>query len=192
MNCLLKNLISSKSILRVLFLSIIVFPSFYPNTSNSVKAGLEFQWDDTANFKKLKWYQKTSRKRAKNKIFFFLRPSDRKTGFTKINLKMPERFASSISKEKISVCKVKIGGFDSRTKCIEEISADIELNDKKTSLEIYPFSPIPSSKDSYAVVFKVINPQRAGLYQFHTFGQSSGDIPVSYYLGSYTVKIAGQ
>ena len=57
------------------------------------------------------------------------------------------------------------------------------------SVEILPFSPIPTSKDSYAIVLKMINPQRTGLYQFHSFGKSSGNVPISSYLGSWTIKI---
>jgi len=48
--------------------------------------------------------------------------------------------------EKISLCKVRIGGFESRTKCLEDIPADIEINTDESSLRsinIYPYSPIP-------------------------------------------------
>ncbi len=51
---------------------------------------------------------------------------------------------------------------------------------------------MPSSKDVYAVVFKIVNPQKAGLYQFHSFGKSSGAIPVSIYLGSWTLRVDQQ
>ena len=36
---------------------------------------------------------------------------------------------------------------------------------------------------------KVTNPNKSGLYQFHSFGKSSGAIPVSSYLGSWTINI---
>ena len=87
------------------------------------------------------------------------------------------------------MCRVNIGGFNSKTKCLENIPADIEINNETKKVEIYPFSPLPKDKESYAVVFKVTNPQKSGLYQFHTFGKSSGAIPVASYLGSWTVKI---
>ena len=111
-----------------------------------------------------------------------------KASLLKITLNIPKNFASTLKKEKISFCKVKIGGYESRTKCIEDIPADIELNQDKTSLDIFPYSPIPRNKDSYAIVFKVFNPRRTGLYQFHSYGQYAKD-SVSSYLGSATILI---
>ena len=100
-------------------------------------------------------------------------------------------FKATLKKEKINFCKVRIGGFENRTKCLEDIPADIEINTDESSLrsiDIYPYSPIPSSKESYAVVLKVINPTKSGLYQFHSYGQPKGK-SVSSYLGSWTIVI---
>ena len=157
--------------------------------NNYVKAGLEFQWDQNSGHRRLKWFQKDGEKRARNTIFFFLRPNDRRESLLKITLKIPKTFKSTLKEEKISFCQVKIGGFESRTKCIKNIPADIELNDEKTSLDIFPYQPIPRNKDSYAIVFKVFNPKRTGLYQFHSFGQYVGNNSVSSYLGSATIVI---
>ena len=121
--------------------------------------------------------------------FIFLRPSDRNTELLKINLSIPEKFVSSLKKEKISLCKVRIGGFENRTKCLEDIPADIEINTDEsslTSLDIYPFSPLPFNKESYAIVFKVFNPNKSGLFQFHSFGQPKESL--SSYL-SWTIVI---
>ena len=104
-------------------------------------------------------------------------------------MKIPKTFKSTLKEEKISLCKVKIGGFETRTKCISDVPADIELKEDNTSLDIFPYSPIPNNKDSYAIVFKVFNPKRSGLYQFHTFGEYFGKDPVSRYLGSATLVI---
>ena len=178
-------------ILRFFLIPIILvsFP-FFDNIQNA-KAGLEFQWDQDSGYRKLKWYQKDNNKKFRNTIYFFLRPSDRNTDLLKINLAIPENFVKSLKEEKISLCKVRIGGFESRTKCLEDIPADIEINTDEsslTSLNIYPFSPIPSNKESYAIVFKVFNPNKAGLFQFHSFGQPKGE-SVSSYLGSWTIVI---
>ena len=154
-----------------------------------VNAGLEFQWDQDSGYRRLKWFQKSNESRARNTIFFFLRPSDRKAGLLKITINIPKTFKSTLKEEKISLCKVNIGGFETRTKCIANIPADIELNEDNTSLDIFPYNPIPSNKDSYAIVFKVFNPKRSGLYQFHSFGQYFGENPVSSYLGSSTLVI---
>ena len=155
------------------------------------KAGMEIQWNQDSSYRRLKWFQKENKKRFRNTIYFFFRPSDRKTDLLKINLAIPKTFKSTLKNEKISFCKVRIGGFESRTKCLEDIPADIEINTDESSLRsinIYPYSPIPLNKESYAIVLKANNPKRSGLYQFHSFGQPSGK-SVSSYLGSWTIVI---
>ena len=177
--------------LRFFLIPTILFTFPFFNNIQDAKAGLEFQWDQNSGFRRLKWFQKENKKRFRNKIYFFLRPNDRKTDFLKVNLALPKTFSSTIKNEKISLCKVKIGGFDSRTKCLEDIPADFEINTDESgmrSLDIYPYSPIPSNKESYAIVLKVINPKRSGLYQFHSYGQPKGK-SVSSYLGSWTIVI---
>ncbi len=164
-------------------------PILYDN--QNAKAGLEFQWDQDSGYRRLKWFQKENTRNFRNTIYLFLRPSDRQTDLLKINLVNPKPFKSKLKKEKISFCKVRIGGFESRTKCLEEIPADIEVNSDKSylhSINIYPYSPIPSSKESYAIVLKANNPKKSGLYQFHSFGQPKGK-SVSSYLGSWTIVI---
>ena len=171
--------------------SILVSTTFLNNIQNA-KAGLEFQWDQNSGFKRLKWFQKENKNKFRNTIYFFFRPSDRNNELIKINLAIPKTFKSTLKKEKISLCKVRIGGFEDRTKCLKDIPADIEINTDESSLRsitFYPYSPIPSNKDSYAIVFKKIsNPKRSGLYQFHSYGQPKGKT-VSSYLGSWTIRI---
>ena len=178
-------------ILRIFIIPAILVSTPLLNNFKDVKAGLEFQWNQDSDFRRLKWFQKENKRKFRNTIYFFLRPSDRKTDLLKVNLAIPKTFKSTLKNEKISFCKVKIGGFDSRTKCLEDIPADIEINTDESdlrSLDIYPYSPIPSNKDSYAVVLKVNNPRKSGLYQFHSFGQPKGK-SFSSYLGSWTIVI---
>ena len=179
-------------ILRFFLIPTILVSTPFFNKLQDAKAGLEFQWDQDSGYRRLKWFQKEDRRKFRNSIYFFLRPSDRRTDLLKINLAIPKSFKTTLDKEKISLCKVKIGGFDSRTKCLEDLPADIEINTDESSLRslnIYPYSPIPSDKESYAVVLnKVINPKRTGLYQFHSYGQYKGK-SVSSYLGSWTIVI---
>ena len=182
------NRIFNKSkIIKFLLLS--PFLISIPFLENKVNAGLEFQWDQDSGYRRLKWYQKDGEKRARNTIFFFLRPTDRKAGLIKLTMKIPKTFKSTLKVEKINLCQVKIGGFETRTKCIADIPSDIKLNEDNTSLDIFPYDPIPSNKDSYAIVFKVFNPKRTGLYQFHSYGQYFGKESVSNYLGSATILI---
>ena len=178
-------------ILRLFIIPTILFSTPFFNYIQEAKAGLEFQWDQDSSFRRLKWFQKEDRKRFRNTIYFFFRPSDRRTDLLKINLAIPKTFKSTLKNEKISFCKVRIGGFESRTKCLEDIPADIEINTDESglrSLDIYPYSPIPTNKESYAIVLKVFNPKKSGLYQFHSFGQPKGK-SLSNYLGSWTIVI---
>ena len=159
-------------IFRFLLIPTILVSTPFSSYFQEAKAGLEFQWDQDSGYRKLKWFQKENRKRFKNTIYFFLRPNDRDLDLLKINLAIPKPFKSNLKKEKISFCTVRIGGHDSRTKCLENIPADIEINTDESSLRsinIYPYSPIPNNKESYASVLKVNNPKRSGLYQFHSF-----------------------
>ena len=178
-------------ILRFFIIPTILVSTPFFNNIQDARAGLEFQWDQDSNFRQLKWFQKEDKRKFRNTIYFFLRPSDRRTDLLKINLAIPKTFKSTLKKEKISFCKVRIGGFETRTKCLEDIQADIEINTDESglkSLDIYPYSPIPSDKDSYAIVLKVFNPKKSGLYQFHSFGQPKGESSSSY-LGSWTILI---
>ena len=186
-----KKIALNFKILRFLLVPTILVSIPFFNNIQEAKAGMEFQWDQNTGYRRLKWFQKEDRKRFKNTIYFFLRPSDRNAELLKINLAIPKTFKSTLKKEKISFCKVRIGGFDKRTKCLESIPADIEINTDESSLRsinIYPYSPIPNNKESYAIVLKVFNPNRSGLYQFHLYGQPKGTT-VSTYLGSSTTVI---
>ena len=170
--------------------TVLVSATLFSNIQD-VRAGLEFQWQQNDGYRRLKWFQKENKRRFRNKIYFFLRPSDRTDDLLKVNLAIPTTFKSNLKNEKISFCKVKIGGFETRTKCLEEVPADIEISTDESglrSLDIYPYSPIPTNKESYAIVLKVINPNKTGLYQFHSYGQPKGKSSSSY-LGSWTIVI---
>ena len=186
-----KKLSLNFKILRIFLIPTILLSTPFFDKIHNAKAGLEFQWDSNTGFKRLKWFQKENTRRSRNTIYFFLRPYERATDLLKINLAIPKTFKSTLKNEKISFCKVKIGGFEDRTKCLEDIPADFEINTEESglrSLNIYPYRPIPSNKDSYAIVIKVFNPNKTGLFQFHSYGQYKGE-SVSTYLGSWTIVI---
>ena len=186
-----KKLTMNFKILRFLVIPTILVATPFFNKIQDAKAGLEFQWNQDSVYRRLKWFQKENKKKFRNTIYFFLRPADRRSELLKINLAIPKTFKSTLKSEKISFCKVRIGGFENRTKCLEDIPADIEINTDESglrSLDIYPYSPIPSNKNNYALVLKVFNPKRSGLYQFHSYGQPKGE-SFSSYLGSWTIVI---
>ena len=186
-----KKLTLNLKILRFFLIPTILVSTPFFNYIQEAKAGLEFQWNQDSSFRRLKWFQKENKRRFRNTIYLFLRPIDRKNDLLKINLANPKPFKAKLNKDKISLCRVKIGGFEERTKCLQDVPADIEINTEKSSIysiNIYPYSPIPSDKDSYAIVLKLSNPSRSGLYQFHSYGQPKGQ-SVSSYLGSWTIVI---
>jgi len=84
--------------------TILVSTPFFDNFQDA-KAGIEFQWNQDSNYRQLKWFQKENKKKFRNKIYFFLRPADRRSDLLKINLAIPKPFKSTIKKEKISFCK---------------------------------------------------------------------------------------
>ena len=173
-----KKLNLNLKVLRFFLIPTILVSTPFFNYIQEAKAGLEFQWDQNSSFRRLKWFQKENKSRYRNTIYFFLRPSDRRTDLLKINLAIPKTFESTLKTEKLSFCKVRIGGWESRTKCLEDIPADIEINTDESglrSLDIYPYSPIPNNKDSYAIVLKVFNPKRSRMIQFHSYGQPKGE-----------------
>ena len=187
----IKKLTLNLKILRFFLFPTILFSIPFFNSIQDAKAGLEFQWDQDSGFRRLKWFQKENKRRFRNTIYFFLRPSDRNSELLKITLAIPKSFKANLKKDKISFCKVRVGGFEDRTKCLENIPADIEINTDESSLrsiDIYPYSPVPANKDSYAITLKVFNPKKSGLYQFHSYGQLKGN-SVSSYLGSSTIVI---
>ena len=164
-----KKLTLNLKILRFFIIpTILVSTPFY--NIQDVKAGLEFQWNQDSVYRRLKWFQKDDKKKFRNSIYFFLRPADRRSDLLKINLAIPKTFKSTLKNEKISFCKVRIGGFENRTKCLEDIPADIEINTDESSslrsIDIYPYKPIPKDKNSYAIVLKANNPNKSGLFQF--------------------------
>ena len=186
-----KKLNLNSKVLKFFLIPILLFSTPFFYGFQEVKAGLEFQWDQNSGIRRLKWLQKQNKKRFRNTIYFFLRPFDRNEELLKLKLAIPKPFKSTLKTEKISLCRVRIGGFEDRTKCLEYIPADIEVNTDESSLrsiDIYPYKPIPNNKDSYAIVLKVNNPNKSGLFQFHSYGQPKGK-SVSSYLGSWTIVI---
>ena len=142
-------------ILRLFLVPTILVSTSFFNISQVAKANYEFQWDQNSGYRRLKWFQKENKRKFRNTIYFFLRPFDRDAELLKINLAIPKTFKATLKKEKISLCKVRIGGFETRTKCLENIPADIEINTDESSLrslDIYPYKPIPTNKESYAIV----------------------------------------
>ncbi|ABX09200.1 DUF2808 domain-containing protein [Prochlorococcus marinus] len=150
---------------------------------------IEFQWDPDPNFKKLRSYQSSDERLDRAIYYFFLRSSERKTGILKLSIKIPDYFEAKIKPEKLSLCQAKIGGWQEKTRCVKEIPADFEVSENQTSVEVYPAQPIPVDSKTYAVVMKVWNPRKSGMFQFHAYAQSPGAMPISSYVGTWTFDV---
>ena len=149
----------------------------------------EYQWYPEEGYKKLRSYQSSSQRLDRATYYFFLRGKQRKTDIFKLALRVPNYFDAKIKPAKLSLCKVKIGGFKGRTGCKEIIPSVIKVNDKQTLIEIIPEKPILLNKDSYAVVMKIFNPRKRGMFQFQAFSQKDGEVDISTYLGTWNIQV---
>ena len=66
--------------------------------------------------------------------------------------------------------------------------AVFEIAKDQSSIDVFPNKPIPSD-GNVAVVMKIFNPSKTGMYQFNALAQAPGDIPMSGYIGSWTIDI---
>ena len=80
-----KKLIFKFKILRFFLIPAIIVTTPFINKTQDAKAGLEFQWDQDSGYRRLNWFQKENKRKFRNTIYFFLRPSDRKNDLLKIN-----------------------------------------------------------------------------------------------------------
>ena len=163
--------------------------SFLAPQSSASPGFFEYQWDPEPGYKRLKYYQSSSETNERSTYYFFLRGNERKEDIKKLTIAVPDYFEARIKSEKLNLCKVKVGGFTERTRCLENIPSLIKINDKQTIIEILPKEPIPFNKDNYALVMKIFNPRKRGMFQFRALSQKSLDIPISTYLGTWNIDV---
>ncbi len=179
-----KVLISSSILLGTFFT-----PFTVQEKSNAAPGMIEFQWDPDPSFKRLRSLQTSSEKADRSTYYLFLRSKERKAGILQLTVKLPDYFNAKLKAKKIKLCQVKIGGFKDKTRCIKDIPAVIEVGKEQTSIDIFPDNPIPIDKKSYAVVIKLFNPTKNGMFHFHGYAQSTGAVPVSSYIGSWSLNV---
>ncbi|AAQ00342.1 MULTISPECIES: DUF2808 domain-containing protein [Prochlorococcus] len=159
------------------------------NAPSIANTGLDFMWDADPNYIKLKYIQSSRQRKDRSTYFFFLRSRDRKTGILKLTIKVPDYFDANIKLNKLKFCRAQIGGYRTRSKCVEDVPSVIEISKDQTSIDIYPDQPIPVDKNTYALRMKIFNPRRAGMFQFHAYAQSPGAMPISGYVGSWNMDV---
>ncbi|KGG12061.1 MULTISPECIES: DUF2808 domain-containing protein [Prochlorococcus] len=185
----LKSIFKGVLISALLFTGIIGIEKATQQASLAGPGSFEFQWDPDPNFRRLKSFQTSNERLDRATYYFFLRSSERKTGVLKLSIKVPDYFEAKIKPEKMSLCQVKIGGWQDRTKCLKDIPAAFEINEDQTSIDIFPDQPIPVDSKPYAVVMKLWNPRKGGMFQFHAYAQSPGAMPISSYVGTWTFEV---
>ena len=149
----------------------------------------EYQWYPEEGYKKLRYLQSSSERLERATYYFFLRGKERKADISKLTLRVPDYFEAKIKPEKLSLCRVNVGSYTSRTRCLENIPSEIKINENQTSIDISPEKAIPLNKDSYAVVMKIFNPRKRGMFQFQAFSQNVGEIDISTYLGTWNIEV---
>ena len=163
--------------------------SFLAPQSFASPGFFEHQWDPEPGYKRLRYYQSSSNRDERSTYYFFLRGKERNEDIDKLTLAIPDYFDSKIKTKKLSLCKVKVGGYTGRTRCLENIPSLIEINDNQTIINILPEKPIPNNKDNYAVVMKIFNPRKRGMFQLRAISQNTDEIPISTYLGTWNVDV---
>ena len=173
------------------------FSAFLFGTGSSILAPqssaspgfFEYQWDPEPGYKRLKYYQSSSERNERSTYYFFLRGNERKEDITKLTIAVPDYFEAKIKTKKLNFCKVKVGGYTERTRCIENIPSLFKVNEKQTIIEILPEKPIPYNNDNYALVMKIFNPRKRGMFQFRGLSQNADEIPISTYLGTWNIDV---
>ncbi len=149
---------------------------------------LEFRWDSDRDYRKLYYYQTSTVPNDRAEWYLTLRAKDRKTAFMKLTVTVPDYFDSKLKPNRMTLCRVTKGSMLSRSRCLEEVPATIEVNQKQTAIEIFPDQPV-SVEGDYALRIKMFNPQGQRMYQFNALIQAPGDVPMSGYVGSWLVDM---
>ena len=180
--------VSAIGLSTALLAGLISTHGIWPKETAATPSMLEFRWDNTGNYKKLYFTQSSSQKRDRSKYFLVMRKRDRRNATLKIKIDFPKNFDSKIKPNKLSLCEVSVGGMLDKTKCKKRIPAIFEVNVADSSIEVFPNQPIPA-RQAIAVVMKIFNPSRAGMYQINATSQTPGDLPISSYIGSWSVDV---
>ena len=161
----------------------------FSRQSSASPGFFEYQWDAEPGYKRLRYYQSSSERLERSTYFLFLRSKERKEDIEKLIVTVPDYFEAKIKPKNLSFCKVKVGGFRAKTRCLESIPSSIKINNEQTIIEIFPEKPVPNNKDNYAVKMKIFNPRNRGMFQLQAISQRGSDIPISTYLGTWNIDV---
>jgi hypothetical protein len=152
---------------------------------------MEFRWDNTKDYRKLYYYITDTSRLRRSEYYLILRPKDRKTAILKLSVTVPKSFDVEINPSQVKLCRMSEGGMLSRTRCLEDIPATVEIAADGSAIEIFPNTPVPD-KGTIGVYINLFNPFNIGMYQFNALAQAPGDVPMAGYLGSWVIQIDPQ
>ena len=159
-----------------------------PAIAQGTSGLMEFRWDSDKDYRRLYYYQTSTIPNERAEWYLTLREKDRKTAILKLTVTVPDYFDSKLKARRMALCTVTQGSMLSRTKCLEQMPATIEVNNNQTAIEVFPDQPIPIDGD-YALLIKMFNPNGKRMYQFNALVQAPGDVPMSGYRGSWLVDM---
>tara|TARA_Y100001968_G_C19332570_1_gene705088 strand:+ start:228 stop:812 length:585 start_codon:yes stop_codon:yes gene_type:complete len=160
-----------------------------PSQAQANTSMMEFRWDSTSRYKKLYYWQSSRDKRDRSTYYFVIRPKDRRSGILKLKISFPDHFNATLKPKKFTLCQAELGSMLTKTRCKEKIPTVFEVAKDQSYVEAFPKTIIPADDKTYAVVMKIFNPDQSGMFQINAVAQSPGDVPISTYIGSWTVDI---
>ena len=161
----------------------------HPKDASANSSMMEFRWDASSKYKKLYYYQSSKERRDRSTYYLVMKAKDRKSAILKLKISFPKYFKANLKPNKFTLCKIEMGGMLAKTRCKEKIPTVFEVAKDNSYIEAFPNEIIPSDDQSYAVVMKIFNPDQAGMFQINAIAQTPGDLPISTYVGSWTIDI---
>ena len=162
-----------------------------PAQAQGTPSLMEFRWDNTRDYRKLYYFMTETSRLKRSEYYLILRPKDRKTAILKLSVTVPPSFDVRIDPKRVKLCKMSEGGMLSRTRCIQDIPATVEISADGRAIEIFPDTPVPD-RGTIGVYMNIFNPFNIGMYQFNALAQAPGDVPMAGYLGSWLIQIDPQ
>ena len=107
---------------------------------------MEFRWDNDRDYRKLYYYQTSNIENDRSEWYLTLREKDRKTAILKLTVTVPDYFDSKLKPHRMRICRTSVGSMMSRSKCLEEIPAVIEVNKDQTEICLLYTSPSPRDR----------------------------------------------
>lgn len=156
--------------------------------SGTCESLMSYRWENSRDFRSLTCFMTETTRLRRSEYYLKLRQKDRNKAILKLSITLPENFDSKINPKQVRLCEMSDGGMLSRTRCEKVIPATVEVSANGRAIEIFPDTPV-SDKGTIGVHMTLFNPFTATMFQLNAMAQAPGDLPVSEYLGSWTIQI---